>query len=86
VRAVLGACCQGWNSVLSEVNDAEQEDPLVTEHHTAVVPLDEGAVQARCTCGWRSPVFGTEKTGGAMDPLQQAADAADLHEWDTDLS
>ena len=67
------------------VNDAEHEDPLVIEHRTTVVPLDEGAAQARCTCGWRSPVFGAEKTGGAMDPLQQAADAADLHEWDTDL-
>jgi hypothetical protein len=32
------------------------------------------------------PVVGTEKTGGTMDPLQQATEAADLHEWEADLS
>ena len=55
------------------------------EHETAVMPLDEGAVQATCSCGWRSPVFGVNKTTGTMDPLEQATDAADLHQWDADL-
>jgi hypothetical protein len=40
-------------------------------------------------CGWRSEVFGAVKTLGAMDPLQRvmwrAHDAADLHEWDSEL-
>lgn len=54
-------------------------------HRWAVVQLDEGAVEARCSCGWRSEVFGTDKTLGTMDPLQQASEAADLHEWDSDL-
>lgn len=55
------------------------------EHETAVMALDEGAVQATCSCGWRSPVFGVDKTTGTMDPLEQATDAADLHQWDADL-
>jgi hypothetical protein len=55
-------------------------DCYLVEHGWTITQLDEGAVQAVCTCGWRSPVFGTEKTGGAMDPLQHASEAADLHE------
>jgi hypothetical protein len=47
--------------------------------------MAEGAVQAVCSCGWRSALFGTDKTTGTMDPLQQAKDAADLHEWDASL-
>ena len=47
--------------------------------------LGEGAVQAVCTCGWRSPVFGADKTTGTMDPLQHATEAADLHEWEMSL-
>jgi hypothetical protein len=31
-------------------------------------------------------VFGTEKSGGTMDPLQQASEAADLHQWKVELS
>jgi hypothetical protein len=30
-------------------------------------------------------VFGTDKTVGTMDPLQRAADAGDLHEWEISL-
>ena len=54
-------------------------------HHATTRELDEGAVQAVCSCGWRSPVFGADKTTGAMDPLEQARDAADLHEWDASM-
>jgi hypothetical protein len=54
-------------------------------HSTAIQPLGEGAVQAVCSCGWRSPVFGTDKTTGTMDPLQHATEAADLHEWEMSL-
>ena len=54
------------------------------EHRTAITELNEGAVRAECSCGWRSPVFGTDKIAGTVDPLQQADDAADLHRWDTE--
>jgi len=30
-------------------------------------------------------VFGSDKTAGTMDPLQHAAEAADLHEWEMSL-
>ena len=39
-------------------------------------------MQAICSCGWRSPVYGADKAAGTMDPLQRAADAGDLHEWE----
>ena len=55
------------------------------DHRTAIEELGEGRVQAVCSCGWRSPVFGKDKTIGTMDPLQQAMDARDLHEWDASL-
>jgi len=61
-------------------------DRDLMQHCRTITQLDEGAVQAVCSCGWRSPVFGTEKTGRTMDPLQQASEAADLHEWEVDLS
>jgi len=51
-------------------------------HSTTIQQLAEGAVQAVCSCGWRSPVFGADKTTGTMDPLQHATEAADLHEWE----
>jgi hypothetical protein len=54
-------------------------------HRWTVVQLDEGAAQATCSCGWRSDVFGADKTLGTMDPLQQASEAGDMHEWDSDL-
>jgi hypothetical protein len=47
--------------------------------------LGEGTVQAVCSCGWRSPVFGADKTAGTMDALQQATDARDLHEWEASM-
>ena len=56
------------------------------EHRRTITDLEEGTAQASCSCGWRSAVFGLDKTGGTMDALQQATDAADLHEWDVDLS
>lgn len=55
------------------------------DHRTTIEELGEGSVQAVCSCGWRSPVFGADKSSGTMDPLQQAIDARDLHEWDTSL-
>ena len=55
------------------------------EHRRTITELAEGAMQAVCSCGWRSEVFGADKTGGTMDPLRQVTDAADLHEWDADL-
>ncbi len=54
-------------------------------HFTTIQQLGEGAVQAVCSCGWRSPVFGADKTTGTMDPLQHATEAADLHEWEMSL-
>ncbi len=55
------------------------------EHSITIQQLGEGGVQAVCSCGWRSPVFGSDKTTGTMDPLQHAAEAADLHEWEMSL-
>jgi hypothetical protein len=56
------------------------------DHRTAIEELGEGRVQAVCSCGWRSPVFGADKSVGTMDPLQRAMDARDLHEWDASLA
>ena len=56
------------------------------EHHTSILELGEGTVQAVCSCGWRSEVYGADKHSGTMDPLQQATDARDLHEWDASLA
>ena len=55
------------------------------DHATTIQELGEGAVQAVCSCGWRGPVFGAGKATGTMDPLQQATEAADLHEWEMSL-
>jgi len=52
------------------------------EHRTTIVELSAGRTQAVCSCGWRSAVFGADKSVGTMDALQQAAEARDLHEWD----
>jgi hypothetical protein len=48
-------------------------------HRITIHEEGEGGVQAVCSCGWRSPVYGTDKTAGTMDPLQRAAEAGDLH-------
>jgi hypothetical protein len=55
------------------------------DHHTTIHEVGEGGSQAACSCGWRSPVFGADKAAGTMDPVQRAAEAADLHEWDMSL-
>jgi hypothetical protein len=55
-------------------------------HKTTVREVGEGGMQAVCSCGWSSPVFGLDKNTGTMDPLQNAMDARDLHEWDVSLS
>ena len=55
------------------------------DHHTTIDEVDEGGMQAVCSCGWRSAVFGADKTTGTMDPLQRAAEAGDLHEWEMSL-
>ena len=55
------------------------------EYHTTIHDVGQGGAQAVCSCGWHSPVFGTGKTAGTMDSLQSAADAGDLHEWETSL-
>ena len=55
------------------------------DHRTTIREVGEGAAEAVCSCGWRSPVFGTNKASGAMDPLQRAAEAGDLHEWEMSL-
>jgi hypothetical protein len=47
--------------------------------------MGKGRVQAVCSYGRRSPVSGADKTAGTMDPLQRAADAGDLHEWEMSL-
>lgn len=54
------------------------------KHRVSVQETGEGGAQAVCSCGWQSEVFGATKVG-TMDALQQATDAADLHEWDASL-
>jgi hypothetical protein len=61
-------------------------DRYSMKHSLTIAVLGEGAVQAVCSCGWRGDVFGVDKAAGAMDPLQQAREAAELHAWDTELS
>ncbi|HEV2243966.1 MAG TPA: hypothetical protein VGR98_23190 [Streptosporangiaceae bacterium] len=55
------------------------------DHHTTIREVGEGGVQAACSCSWRSPVVGADKTTGAMDALQRAADAGDLPEREMSL-
>jgi hypothetical protein len=55
------------------------------DHHTTIQELGEGSLRVVCSCGRHSPVFGADKSAGSMDPLQQASDARDLHEWDASL-
>ena len=55
------------------------------DHRTTIEDVGEGSVRAVCSCGWRSAVFGEDKTIGTMDPLQQATEARDLHEWETSM-
>jgi hypothetical protein len=61
------------------------EEPIAVEHCITIHEMGEGGVQAVCSCGWQSPVFGADKTTGTMDPLQAAKDAGDLHEWEMSL-
>jgi hypothetical protein len=56
------------------------------KHCTTIIELGEGTTQAVCSCGWRSKRYGVGKKAGTMDALQQAQDAADLHEWDAAMS
>lgn len=56
------------------------------DHRTTIREMGEGRVQALCSCGWRSPVFGADKRAGAMDALQHATDARDLHKWDASIT
>jgi hypothetical protein len=55
------------------------------DHHVTTQEVGEGGIRSVCSCGWRSPVFGEDKTTGTMDPLQQATDAGDLHEWEMSM-
>jgi len=55
-------------------------------HVTEIRSVGEGGVQAVCSCGWSSAVFGEDKTLGTMDPLQQAEEARDFHGWDVSLT
>lgn len=56
------------------------------DHRTQVIELGEGVTQAVCACGWHSERYGEDRETGTMDALQEARDAADLHEWDAALS
>jgi hypothetical protein len=58
---------------------------MARKHRISIVQLEEGCARSTCSCGWRSPVFGEDKTTGTMDPLQQAVEAGDLHEWEMSL-
>jgi len=55
------------------------------DHHGCIVETGAGWLQARCSCGWRSPIFDADQTGGTMDAPQQGVDAGDLHQWEASL-
>ena len=79
------ARCPGGGVADGQLPDVQGRTPIAMNHSTAIRQLGEGAVQAVCSCGWRSPVFGADKTTGTMDPLQHATEAADLHKWEMSL-
>ncbi len=54
-------------------------------HRVSIVETGQGRVQAVCSWGWRSLIFGADKTGGTMDALQRGVDAGDLHQWGASL-
>ena len=56
-----------------------------TDHRVSIAESGEGRAWAMCSCGWRSPIFGADKTGGTMDALQRGVDAGDLHQWEASL-
>jgi hypothetical protein len=58
---------------------------VARDHRITTLQRGEGSVQAVCSCGWRSPVFGEDKATGTMDPLQQAVEAGDLHKWEMSI-
>ena len=74
-----GVAASGWLIMVRTMSGRP------SEHRIAILERGEGRVQASCSCGWRSAIFGADKRLGVMDALQQAADAADLHEWDVSL-
>jgi hypothetical protein len=65
--------------------DVPRRELASMDHHVSIVETGEGRVQAVCSCGWRSPIFGADKTGGTMDALQRGVDAGDLHQWEASL-
>jgi hypothetical protein len=58
---------------------------MAVGHQTTIHEVGEGGAQAVCSCGWRSPVFGADKTTGTMDPLLRATNAGNLHQWEMSL-
>ncbi len=69
----------------AEARDIDELGKLVASRVQALDGVTQGCVQAVCSCGCRSPVFAADKTTGMMDPVQHAADAGDLHEWQMSL-
>ncbi len=55
------------------------------DHQVSIVETAEGRAWALCSCGWRSPIFDADKTGGTLDALQRGVDAGDLHKWEASL-
>jgi hypothetical protein len=78
-------CCRAGVAERVPHHGARTMSARPSEHRTAILERGEGRVQASCSCGWRSAIFGADKRLGAMDALQQAADTVDLHEWDSSL-
>lgn len=66
--------------------EGDETTDLERDHQTSLRELGEGQLQAVCSCGWHSIVFGADKQLGTMDALQHAQDAADLHQWEASLS
>jgi len=79
-------CFVGWSARQWRKGCAADEAVAVPEHRRTLIKSAEGSVQAVCSCGWRSAVLGEDKSTGTMDPLQRAIEAADLQDWETELS
>lgn len=50
--------------------------PIAVDHHTTIHEVGEGGVQAACSCGWRSAVFGADKTVGRRILFSSGAGSA----------
>ena len=54
---------------------------VARDHRVSAQEVGEGRVQAMCSYGWRSPVFGEDKTTGTMDPSSRPPTTGTYTVW-----